>query len=494
MLSVLDKVPDETQHIQKIKSQIKLSKKLFCATDIQQFLHILYRETSHQLKVRSLVFCWYSGHFGPFQCVYSKDGCYKKQLSNMWPESSTLGLGDSKDCQYIANELGRPVQKILRLPFKLKKYSPTRSVCLFIEFSMNDVRPLQYFYQSIFSLMTCLLDQLLLTDHLQTGSHLMYSTFNHLEEPLAVLDRENQITSSNEKFDCIHNIKIKEIKNFTPLDFVNQKNIQYKDKVYERQSYPANIEGSTYNIYHYTDITQTLSLQSQMIQGEKMGALGQLGEMIAHQLNNPLTGILLMAQFLLKGGPLNDEIRQDMESIVISVKRSQKIISHLLNFSRTNSQLHPCNLNEAVKNTLPFLKSITSFVDFKLKLHPQPIFVKANLCLLQQVVFNLVKNACQAVVDCSKKSPTKNQVHVLVYSSRSTAFVKVEDSGPGIKEKDYPHIFKPFFTTKNKDQGTGLGLSVSMNIVKSFNGDLKPSRSNIGGACLTLFLPLATGS
>ena len=483
----------EDNSIRDIQARIKLSNRLFSANTIKQFLGALYKETSGPFKIKSFVLCWHSGHFGRFQYVYSKEDAYKRQPTNLWPKRFALGLANVDVRRYIASELGRPVQRILIVPIFLKKYSAKESAVLFVEFFTANPIPLQRFYQTFLNCITVGLDRLLLQDHLQTGSDLLYSTFNHLKEPLAVLDQDHQINSSNKMFDQMGLLENTQAANNTQSSVyhISQKVIHWNHRVYERYSYPARIKDSVYTIYHYVDVTESLALRSQMIQSEKMSALGKLGEEIAHELNNPLTGILSMAQLLLHSRQLTDDLTQDIDAIALGARRSQKIISHLLDFARSSSQqLHECNLNLAVQNTLSFLKSVTCQVDFQIQLCKKPIFVKAQLCLLQQVVFNLIKNACQAAQDHFASRSDQARVTVSVGKVKDSAFVSVEDNGPGIKNEDYNIVFKPFFTTKQKHQGTGLGLNVSMNIVESFNGSLKPSRSVMGGACFTLQLPI----
>ena len=115
------------------------------------------------------------------------------------------------------------------------------------------------------------------------------------------------------------------------------------------------------------------------------------------------------------------------------------------------------------------------------------MFVKVQEGLLQQVIFNLVKNACQAV---SELENSVRQVKVRVYKKENQALLCVEDNGKGVNSADYENVFKPFFTTKSKNEGTGIGLNMSQSIVKRFAGDLIAGRSSLGGACFTLSLPL----
>ena len=185
---------------------------------------------------------------------------------------------------------------------------------------------------------------------------------------------------------------------------LQQNSFEWKGRYFEKHSYPVNIKEDRYIIYHYIDITESLNLRNKMIQNIRLSALGQLGANVAHQLNNPLTGVLSMAQLLLKEGHLSPEEQKDMQDIIEGISRSQEIIANLLNFSRLDSSLTLCDLNTVVKKTLPFLKSLICWKNLKLELSPAPVLVKAQFCLLQQVVFNLLKNACQAVEPVQRSS------------------------------------------------------------------------------------------
>ena len=469
--------------IQNIQARIKLSNKLLSARSIKQFLTILYQATNPIFKVKSFLLCWHSGHFGAFQYIYSKNFDHKRKPVSLWPPSLYFEFGNENIRQYLANELGHPVQYILTIPITLKKYSVDQRAILFIEYFNPYSTQMKQWYETILNPITMSLDHLLLQDHLQTGSKLLSSTFDYLKEPLAILDQNHQINRSNKMFDQCSNLL---------QNNLSQKILHWNNCIYEQHRYSAHIKEAIYTIYHYVNVTKSFSLRSQMIQNEKMAALGKLGEEIAHELNNPLTGILSMAQLYLQSKELPEDIRTDIKTIASAAYRSQKIISHFLKFTNSNSKkIYTCNLNTAVKNTLSFVKSITHTVNIQIQMQPEPIFVTAQLHLLQQVIFNLIKNSCQAAREqWLKKSTNQATVKVCIGKKDSLAYVSVEDNGPGIKAENYDKIFKPFFTTKSKNQGTGLGLNISMHIVKNFKGKLTPSRSALGGACFKLELPI----
>ena len=465
--------------VKELESYLKFLNKISFARSIEQFLSILYKETNRRFKVRSLVLCWSSGHYGPLQYICSNQKIYKKPPQTTWPAiQKSFRLGDIKDQQYLAHQLGRPVQKTLVIPIFTKNYSFGKPYSLFVEFSLQKEEHLIQFFESSLNTLENRLDVLFLEDVMLVASELWTSTFNTLKEPLAIFDEKGHLSSSNIIFD--------EMCSQLDMD-ISQETLQWQDRTYEKHSYPVNIQEAIYTIYHYVDVTDSISLRGKTIQNTKMSALGSLGESLAHQLNNPLTGMLSMAQVILHSSEkIDSQTKEDMEHIMTAVSRSQKIITNLLDFSRTNTQLDLCNLNEVVKNTLPFLKSMTQFIEFDLQFCAQPVSIKVQPCLLQQVVFNLVKNSCQAIE--SLKSNKKIKIQVL--QTQTEAILSVEDNGPGIAEQDYDNIFQLFFTTKKKAQGSGIGLTISRRIVGSFKGTLSVNRSSLGGACFTLRLPL----
>ena len=473
---------DLREWIQETKSSLKFHKKLFEADSIDHFLLFLYKESCRQFKIRSLIFYYYSGHFGPTRYV-----CNSKEVSKSFcppcalspPSKGQIRVKAKEDSQYLADSLGRPVQNILSIPVHNQQYG--EGAFLFVELASSKLDRARNFYKSHLELITKSLDQLLLQDHLETGIELWTSTFNGLEEPLAIFDEQSEVSSANNFFNKIFSDKNPSVR--------EQKNFQWKERIFKKYSYPVRIKDNKYTIAHYADISESLNLRSKLIQNTKMSALGELGEAVAHELSNPLTGVFSMSQLLLESGKLNPEMQADIQDIAKSVSRSQEIITNLLEFSRTNPKLSICDLNEMVQKTLPFLKSIITSSEFNLDLAPQLVSVRVQPGLLQQVIFNLIKNACQAV----SGQEVAHQVKVSVYKKDKEgegAFLCVEDSGRGVHPRDYENIFKAFFTTKSRTKGTGLGLNISRSIVHSFKGNLKISRSALGGACFTMSLPL----
>lgn len=243
--------------------------------------------------------------------------------------------------------------------------------------------------------------------------------------------------------------------------------------------------------------------QTQLVQSAKMAAVGQLGAGVAHELNNPLGGILGYAQFILDKmnrpdfGP-NDfqSCKKYIESIERESDRCKKIVSNLLKFSRRQpiDKFESLDVGAALQETLTImsyqlqLRNVS--VSSKLKSDLVPVIGVVNL--LQQVFTNFILNAQQAMPSGGQLSITAE--NILDYKTMKPAWVKIEfsDTGCGISEENLNRIFEPFFTTKT-EKGTGLGLSISYQIIQEHKGKVEV-KSEVGkGTTFTVFLPAAQG-
>jgi len=240
--------------------------------------------------------------------------------------------------------------------------------------------------------------------------------------------------------------------------------------------------------------------QVQLIQSAKMAAVGQLGAGVAHELNNPLGGILGYAQFMLEKIKRPEFSLQDfqsctkyIESIERESTRCKGIVENLLKFSRRSNspQSELINIALAIQETLSIighqlkLKNVNVVTD----LQPALAQVMGFTNQLQQVFTNIILNAQQAMPEGGELKITAQ--NILDARTKTPAVVKIEftDNGCGISEENLLHIFEPFFTTKQKDKGTGLGLSVSYQIIQEHKGSIE-IKSEVGkGTTITISLP-----
>src|SRR5437867_8574762 len=231
------------------------------------------------------------------------------------------------------------------------------------------------------------------------------------------------------------------------------------------------------------DVTEQQALETQLVQSEKLAAVGQLVSGVAHELNNPLTSIAGLSEFLLEQKELGKKDRGHLQVIQEQAERAGRIVRNLLTFARKGSgEQIPVDLNDVIRRTL----SLTAY-DLKLK----DITVHRELSGalpevfgdrhgLQQVVLNLVTNAAQAVAENPRERPREITVSTWFDGQ---VHLRVADTGPGIPDEIAQSVFTPFFTTKEPGKGTGLGLSITYSIVESHSGQitLEPRSARGGG-------------
>lgn len=238
----------------------------------------------------------------------------------------------------------------------------------------------------------------------------------------------------------------------------------------------------------YETLRQT---QQQLLQSEKMAAVGQLISGVAHELNNPLTAILGYSQ-LLKSDELTGSRGSDyVEKLHRQAQRTHHIVQSLLSFARQRKpQRAPVNLHQILEDTL-----LLREYDLRLnKIHvhrqfdPNLPVTSADSNQLQQVFLNILNNAMDAI----QESGGPGEIWIRTETVAGNLRVQFTDSGPGVQS---PHrIFDPFYTTKPVGKGTGLGLSICYGIVKEHGGEIEVKNSPPRGATFTITLPLLVGS
>jgi two-component system NtrC family sensor kinase len=228
--------------------------------------------------------------------------------------------------------------------------------------------------------------------------------------------------------------------------------------------------------------------QRQVVQAEKIASLGRLAAGVAHEINNPLAGILIYAEALLKEIEDRPRWREDLEEIVNQTLRCKQIVTRLLEFSRQSlGQRVLFDLNEIIGRCVDLLARQSLFHDVQIVLDlerelPQ---IVGDPSELQQVCTNLMINAADAMLG-------KGRLAVKTRSAPETEGVILEfaDTGSGVAPENREKIFEPFFTTKPPGSGTGLGLSVVYGIIERHNGTIEVTSPPGGGATFTIKLPL----
>jgi signal transduction histidine kinase/ActR/RegA family two-component response regulator len=243
----------------------------------------------------------------------------------------------------------------------------------------------------------------------------------------------------------------------------------------------------------YRDITGQRLIQSKLVQTEKMAALGQLVSGIAHELNNPLTGIMGYAQLLLSRS-LGPQRSAEAERIFAEAERARHIVKNLLLFARESKpERKPVQVNDIVERTLALrsyeLKLQNIAIERELDADLPPALADAHQ--LQQVVLNLLVNAEQSIQ--ASHGSGRITVRTRRISPHRMA-IDVADDGPGIPAEILSRIFDPFFTTKPVGVGTGLGLSILYGIVQEHGGEVTVENHPGHGATFVVELPITAES
>jgi two-component system, NtrC family, sensor kinase len=228
--------------------------------------------------------------------------------------------------------------------------------------------------------------------------------------------------------------------------------------------------------------------QAQLAQSEKMASLGQLSAGIAHEINNPLTGILMYASMALETLEKVHPLREHLSYILEDVNRCKGIVQNLLTYSRrTKPTVGIIALNTLVDQGLNLIRDQKLFGNIAVlrELSEEMILIHGDRNRLTQVIINLVMNACVAM----------NGEGILTFRSyrdkpNKKAFLEISDTGCGIPEENLPKIFDPFFTTKEPGKGTGLGLSTSYGIIQEAGGRIRVKETGPGGTTFLVELPL----
>ncbi len=261
--------------------------------------------------------------------------------------------------------------------------------------------------------------------------------------------------------------------------------------------YEGEEEVATMGIYN--DLRERLAVerklqeaQDRLAHSEKMASLGQLAAGVAHELNNPLTGILLYLNMVLERIHRNDAhreaYREDLEYVLEDANRCKNIIKDLLAYSRqAEPEREVFQLNSLVEQGLGLIRDQKLFINMTVskELSNEMMLIHADRNQLSQVIINVVINAIDAM-------ERRGVLTLRTYRNKPArkVFVEISDTGSGISEENLSKVFDPFFTTKGMGKGTGLGLSTAYGIVKENGGEISVKETGPKGTTFLIELPL----
>ena len=311
--------------------------------------------------------------------------------------------------------------------------------------------------------------------------HLISSLFALIPVPVAVVDGDGRIVLSNSAFNDL---------------FPNTRNIQALPQhelespgrgTYELQTVPLNEDGL--KIAYATEITNEVQLRRQVVHLEKMAAIGRMVSGVAHELNNPLAGILGYSQ-LVTSSELDPSTRRMVEVILTQAERAGKIVQNFLSLAaKTEPTRILFNLNEVIRNVIQLREYQENVEDILITSELSEDLPRAwgDPHQVEQVFLNLIINAEDAISDAQRRP---GSIHIKTSVQGGRILTTVTDNGSGIRARDMGHIFDPFFTTKDNHRGTGLGLTICSEIVKDHGGELYAWSTYGRGSTFTLELPV----
>jgi len=281
-----------------------------------------------------------------------------------------------------------------------------------------------------------------------------------------------------------------------------QKALAGETGLFETQFYRKDGEGRTISVTYSTpqrdeevlclirDVTDQKMLQEQLIQSEKMSAIGQLVSGVAHELNNPLAGISAFAQLLLAEKRFPPDQRTAAETIYSEARRASRIVQNLLTFARQHkAEKGPAAMNQVLDDTLELrgYELRVRGIDVRREYDEALPDTMGDAHQLQQVFLNLITNAEQAM---ERAEGRHHRLTVRTRRAGDAIRIEVEDTGGGVPANLLERIFNPFFTTKPTGHGTGLGLSISLGIVREHEGRIWAENASHGGARFVVELPV----
>jgi two-component system NtrC family sensor kinase len=241
------------------------------------------------------------------------------------------------------------------------------------------------------------------------------------------------------------------------------------------------------------DKRQRVESEIRLLLSEKQASVGRLAAGVAHEINNPLTGVLTFTHMLLKRKDIDEEMKNDLATIAKATDRVRTIVKGLLDFSRqTMLEPEPTEINELARSSLKLVENNALVKGVKLSFVPMeglPVR-KVDRSQMQSVLLNIVMNALDATDSGGSITVMTNLGYSASKTEEKGIEISVADTGHGIPPENLERIFDPFFTTKEVGKGTGLGLSVSYGIVERHGGSIRVQSAVGKGSTFTIWLPL----
>lgn len=346
------------------------------------------------------------------------------------------------------------------------------------------------------------LEKHLLQEDLKTKANLWATTFDDLKDPLAIITQSRIVVRSNHQFKgvrgspCHSHWALKDQICAGCPSLINERTtfeLENGEKIFQARLFPIsdNLNSSAQAfVAHYIDVTTERLLYSRLLQSEKMVAIGKLAGDLSEALTAPLKKIIEVTDRLLQLEQLERLTRSDLTEIRKASHRSLRIIEDFENFSRGQLEKSLIMAETIVEKTIPLVKALLHGHRFHLQLAENRHPIQASLPLLQQVLYNLLRNAQQAML--ANHGEIKIITETRTLEGQEGVCISVEDSGCGLPAEMKEKIFQPFVTTRSSSGGTGLGLNIVKQIVENHSGRVGYAPRMEGGSIFWIWLPIVS--
>ena len=249
------------------------------------------------------------------------------------------------------------------------------------------------------------------------------------------------------------------------------------------------------------DFTERRRIESQIIQSERLSALGEMSAGMAHEINQPLNTLSILFDNILLEARSEHHVPEEYlvkksEKIFNNILRIRNLIDHVREFSRSHDGyiLSPFNINQSILNALSMVSEQFRIagIDLVSQLDENLPEIKGNTYKFEQVMLNFISNSKDALIEKKGKSdaPFKMFIKITTRFDRQNIYLEVEDNGTGIKDENIDKIFQPFFTTKETGKGTGLGLSITYGLIQEMHGEISIKSKLSKGTTITVTIPI----
>lgn len=334
------------------------------------------------------------------------------------------------------------------------------------------------------------------------------STFNAISDPVCLIDENYNLTSANQSF--LKKSKLESIEGVKCYEALFQRNhpcsechrgSHFRLRDQNDSSHMFDVFSQTLqidyqkNYFHlYRDISRQLGLERQIVESAKMAELGTIGSSIAHELNNPLGGMLNFIQLIRMDLTPTDPLYEDIIEMEKGAIKCKDIVQNLLNFTRQGSLAEATDLNllDVVHRSLLITELRTRALGIKIDLQwpEEKIIVHGRFNPLAQAICNVLQNAYEAILLRRKKEDTfRGEITLVLEANNNEWHLQIYDDGAGLDEKMSHQIFDPLFSTKDPALHSGLGLTLAQQILSEHNGRLLVTPQKDGKTCFCLCFP-----